>query len=230
GVAHERGGGRAARLEPHPEADERAACEGARVAWQGLPRLEHHAQVHAGAGALEAESLLHAEEDLADSEEADDRDDEVEALHEVDDAEGHPELSRDDVEAHGGEDEPQQDRHQRLERIAAAEADEAREGQELDREELRRAEAQRDLGQDRGEERDQHDREERADERRAEGRGEGLAPLSLARQRIAVEGRRDGPRLARDVEEYRRDRSAEERAPVERRQQDDRRGRWHRER
>src|SRR5262249_8116049 len=112
----------------------------------------------------------------------------------------------------------------------ATEADEAREGQELDREELRRAEAQRDLGQERGEERDQHDREERADERRAEGRGEGLASLSLPCQRIAVEGGRGRPGLARDVEEDRRDRAAEERAPVERGQQDYRRGRRHRER
>src|SRR5262249_23983493 len=53
---------------------------------------------------------------------------------------------------------------------------------------------------------------------------------SLPRQRIAVEGRRDGPRLARDVEEHRGDRTAEEGAPVERRQQDDRGRGWHGER
>src|SRR5437667_134923 len=97
-------------------------------------------------------------------EEPDDRHDEVEPFHEVDEAERHPELTGDDVEAHGGEDEPEDDGHQRLQRIAAAEPDEAREGQELDREELRRAEAQGDLREKRREEGDQHDREEGADE------------------------------------------------------------------
>ena len=119
---------------------------------------------------------------------------------------------------------------QRLERIAAAEPDEAREGQELDGEELRRPELQRDLGQERREEGDEHDREERAHERRGEGGGERLPALPLAGQRIAVEGGGHRPRLARDVEEDRGDGAAEERAPVDRRQQDDGRGRRHRER
>ena len=42
-----------------------------------------------------------------------------------------------DVEPDGGEDEADQDRDERLERVAAAQADERGEGQELDREELR---------------------------------------------------------------------------------------------
>ena len=124
---------------------------------------------------------------------------------------------------------PMQDRDQRLDRVAAAQADERREGEELDREELGRAELERDLGQQRGEERDQHDREERAHERGGEGGGERLAPLPLPRHRIAVEGGGHRPRLARDVEEDRRDGAAEERAPVEAREQDDGRGRRHRE-
>ena len=230
GVAHERGGRRAARLEAHPEADEGPAHEGARVARQDLPGLEHHAQVHARADALEAEPLLHGQQYLADPEEPDDRHDEIEPFHEVDETEGHPELAGDDVEAHRGEDESQHDGDQRLQRVAAAQSDEARKGQELDREEFGRTEAQGDLGQERREERDQHDREERADEGGAEGGGERLATLPLPRHRIAVERRRDRPRLARDVEEHRGDRAAEERAPVERRQQDDRRGGRHRER
>ena len=60
-----------------------------------------------------------------------------------------------------GQDEAEQDGHERLERIAAAQPDEAREGQELDGEELRRPEPEGELGEERGEERDEHDREER---------------------------------------------------------------------
>ena len=72
---------------------------------------------------------------------------------------------------------PMQDRHERLQRVAAAEPDERRERQELDGEELRRPELERDLRQERREERDQHDREERADERGREGGGQRLAAL-----------------------------------------------------
>src|SRR5262249_28110855 len=128
------------------------------------------------------------------------------------------------------QDEPEHDGHERLQRIAAAQADEARERQELDREELGRAELQRHLGQERREERDQHDREQGADEGGAERRRERLASLPLPGQRIAVERRRHRPGLAGNVEENRGEGAAEERAPVERRQQDDRGGRRHRER
>src|SRR5213082_3882091 len=120
---------RAARLEAHPEADERAAHERAPVARQDLPRLEHDAEVHAGGGAAEGQALLNREEDLADAEEADHRDDEIEALHQIGDPEGHPQLTGDDVEAHGRQDESEQDRHERLERVTTAETDEARKGQ-----------------------------------------------------------------------------------------------------
>src|SRR6185312_237026 len=50
------------------------------------------------------------------------------------------------------------------------------------------------------------------------------------RHRVAVEGGRYRPRFARYVEQYRRDRAAEQRAPVNAGQHDDRRGRRHRER
>ena len=65
---------------------------------------------------MERQALLHGEQDLPDPEEPDHRHDEVEALHELRDAEGQPELPGDDVEADGGEDEPEQDRD-RLERV-----------------------------------------------------------------------------------------------------------------
>ena len=53
--------------------------------------------------------------------------------------------------------------------------------------------------------------------------------LALLRHRIAVEGGRHRPRLARDVEQDRGDGAAEQRAPVDAGQHDDRRGRRHRE-
>src|SRR5947208_902988 len=218
GVAHEGRGRGAARLEAHPEPDERAAHERARITRQDPPRVQHDPEIHARPDAVEAQPLLDGDEDLADAEESDDRHDEVEPLHQVHEPEGHPELARDDVEPHRGEDESEQDRDERLERVAAAEADEAREGQELDREELWRAEPERDLRQERGEERDQHDREERADEGRRERRREGLASLPLPGERVPVERGRDRPGLTRDVEQDRGDGGTEERPPVERRQ------------
>src|SRR5262249_46883222 len=62
GVAHERGGRGAARLEAHPEPDEAAPHEGAPVARQLPPRFPHHAGIDAGRGALEGEAFLHAQE------------------------------------------------------------------------------------------------------------------------------------------------------------------------
>src|SRR2546429_126399 len=144
------GGRRPARLEAHPEADERAPHERARVARQDPPGVEHDAEIHARADALEAQALLDGQEDLADPEEPDDRDDEVESLHQVHEPERHPELTRDDVEPYRREDEPEQDRDERLERVADAQPDEAREGQELDREEFGRAELEGDRRQERG--------------------------------------------------------------------------------
>ena len=148
-VAHERRRRGAARLEAHPEPDEGAAHEGAPVARQDLPGVEHHAQVHAGPRALESQPLLDAQQDLADAEQPDDGDDEIEALHQLGDAEGQAQLAGHDVEPDGGEDEADQDRHERLERVAAAEPDETGEGEELDGEELRRPELERDLGEER---------------------------------------------------------------------------------
>ena len=52
-------------------------------------------------------------------------------------------------------------------------------------------------------------------------------PCALPRHRVAVESRGHRPRLAGDVEEDRGDGAAEERAPVDRSEQDDRRGGRH---
>ena len=67
-----------------------------------------------------------------------------------------------DVEPGRGEDEADEDGHERLQRIAAAEPDERRKRQELDGEELRGPELERHLREERREERDEDDREERA--------------------------------------------------------------------
>ena len=89
-------------------------------------------------------------------------------------------------------------RDHRLHRRRAAHADEAREGQEIDGEIFGRTEGERDLRDPRGEEGDQHDADQRAEGRRAEGGGERRGRPSVARHRIAVEGRRDRRRLARE--------------------------------
>ena len=75
--------------------------------------------------------------------------------------------------------------------------------------------------------RDHDHGEQRADERRGERGGQRLAGPALLRHRIAVERGRHRPRLARNVEQDRGDGAAEQRAPVDARQHDDRRGRRH---
>jgi len=58
-------------------------------------------------------------------------------------------------------------------------------------------------------------------------RSERFAGLALLRHRMAVEGGRDRPGLARNVEQHRRDGAAEQRAPVDAGEHDDCRGRGH---
>jgi hypothetical protein len=100
----------------------------------------------------------------------------------------------------------------------------------LHREEFRRPELERKARQQRRGEGDQQHREDRADERRGEGRRQRLRRAPLLRHRVAVERGGHAPWLAGDVEQDRRDRAAEQRAPVDAAQHDDRRRRVHRER
>ena len=85
-----------------------------------------------------------------------------------------PKLAGDAVEADRGEREAERHRRQHLERQFLAHADETAEGQQIDREELRRPEPERELRDDRREEGEQQHRDEGAEE----GRGE--APWSSA--------------------------------------------------
>ena len=71
---------------------------------------------------------------------------------------------------------------------------------------------------------------QRADERRREGGRQRFVGAALLRHRMAVEGGRDRPWLARNIEEDRCDRAAEQRSPVDAGEHDDGRRRRHRER
>ena len=179
--------------------------------------------------ALELEALLHRQQDLADAEQPDHRDQEVEAREQFGKAERQAQLTGHVVEPDRGEREADHHGDDRLERRLLAQADEAAERQEIDAEFLGRAELQREARDQRRHQRDDDHREQRADERRRERGGERLAGLALLRHRMAVEGGRHRPWLARDVEQDRGDGAAEQRAPVDAGQHDDRRGRRHRE-
>jgi hypothetical protein len=139
-----------------------------------LPGLEHHLRVDLGGLAGEGQAFLHRQQDLADAEQADHGDQEVEAAHQVGDAEGQAQLAGDGVHADGGQREADGHGRQDLERRALAHADEAAEGEQVDGEELGRAELQRELGHQRRQEGDHQHRDEGADERRGERRGERL--------------------------------------------------------
>ena len=144
-------------------------------------------------------------------------------------AEGHAQRAGHLVEADGAERKAQAHRGQHLEGRALAHADEAREGQEEHGEELRRPELQRELGDQRRQEGDQDDGDQGADERGGEGCSQRLVGAALLGHRMAVEGRRHRPRLARNIEQDGGDGAAEQRAPVDAREHDDGRGRRHRE-
>src|SRR5262245_5323820 len=167
------------------------------------------------ARALKFKPFFDRKEDLANAEEPDDSDDKVEAFHQRGDAKGHAQLPGDDVETDRGENKSDEDRHKRLEGVAASETDKARKRQQLDGKKLWRPELQRDFGEQRGEGCDQHRGEQRPDEGRGERRRKRLAPLSLAGHWVTVEGGRDRPGFARNIKEDRCDGASEERSPVE---------------
>ena len=135
----------AARRDPHPAADQRAAQRGRPVARQLRQVSQHHLQVDLRVLALEGEALLHGEQDLADAEQADHRDQEVEAAQQLVGAEGQAQLPGHAVQPDRRQREAQHHRAQDLGRRLLAHADEAAEGQEVDREEFRRPELQREL-------------------------------------------------------------------------------------
>ena len=228
-VAHERRRDRAARGDSEPAADRRRAQERHPIAWQRLPGLPDDARADLGDVALEGEALLHRQQDLADAEQADHGDEEVDAAQEIGRAEGHAQLARHRVHADAGQEQAEGHRDDDLVPLLPAKTDEGAERQEVDGEELRRAEAEREIGDPRGEEGDEQYRHERADEGGREGGGERLGGPPLLRHRVAVEGGRDRPRLARDVEQDRGDGAAEQRPPIDAGQHHDRRGRVHRE-
>jgi hypothetical protein len=176
-----------------------------------------------------ASRSFHGEQDLADAEEPDHRHEEVHAAQQLVGAERHAQLPGHRVHADARDHEAERHRDDGLVLLLAAEAHERAEREEIDREEFRRAELQREARDARREERDQQHRHERADERRGEGRRERFGRAALLRHRVAVERRRDRPGLAGNVEEDRGDRPAEERAPVDARQHHDGGGRLHRE-
>ena len=136
-------------LKPIQNPMKRAAHEGAPVARQDLPRLQHDARVHPRPRALEATAPPPSVSRISPIPKSP-----MTATMKSKPfiSSVTPKVSRSwpghDVEPDGGEDEAEEDGHERLERIAAAEADERRERQELDGEELRRPELERDLGQD----------------------------------------------------------------------------------
>ncbi len=107
---------------------------------------QHHLGVDLRALARERQAFLHRQQDLADAEQADHRDQEVEAAHQLGDAEGQAQLAGDGVHADRGQREAERHRGEDLEGRALAHADEAAEGQQVDREELGRAEPERELG------------------------------------------------------------------------------------
>ncbi len=106
----------------------------------------------------------------------------------------------DRIHADRGQRKTQHHRGQGFERRTLAHADEAAERQQIDREELGRAELQCELRDQGCQKSDHHHRHQRADERRRERGGQRLAGTPLLRHRIAVERRRDRPRLAGYIE------------------------------
>jgi hypothetical protein len=144
--------------------------------------------------------------------------------------EGQPQLAGDAVQADRRERKADHHRGHGLERRFLAHAHETAEGKEIDAEFLRRPELQRKLGNQRRNQRDHDHREQRAHEGRREGGSKRLAGATLLSHGMAVEGGRYRPWLARNIEQHRGNGAAEQCAPVDAGQHDDRRRRRHGER
>ncbi|MEY9625874.1 hypothetical protein ABIA27_000909 [Sinorhizobium fredii] len=128
-----------------------------------------------------------------------------------------------------GEREAEHHRDERLEGGLRTHRDEAGKGEEIDGEIFGRGEFQSEIRNPAGKQRDHHHAGERPEAGRHEGKGQRPARLAGLGHRIAVEGGGDGGRFARDVEEDRGRRAAEQRPPIHAGEQDDRRDRIHRE-
>ncbi len=197
---------------------------------QLLPGFPHDLAVDLALRAFERETLFHREQNLADAEQADHGDQEIESLQQRREAEREAQLAGDRVEADGSQAKAEHHRRECLERRTLAHADKAAECEQVDREEFRWAELQREFGHQRRQERDEDDRDECADERRSERCRQRFSGASLLRKWIAVKGGCHRPGFTGYVEQDRRDRSAEQRSPVDARKHDDRGGRIHRKR
>ena len=117
-----------------------------------------------GGLAAEAQALFHREQNFADAEQADHRDQEVETVEHLLEAEGQAQLPGHLIEADRAEREAEHHRGDSLERRLLAQADEAAESEEIDREYFRRPEPQREIRDQRRHQRDDDDGEQRADE------------------------------------------------------------------
>ena len=115
----------------------------------------------------------------------------------------------------------------RLDRRRAAHPDEAREGEEIDREIFRPARMQAPPAPPRTPANVIRTTPTSAPNAAEPNAGPARSSAAVARHRIAVEGGRDRRRLARNVEQNGGDRAAEQRAPIHAREQDDRGDRLH---
>ncbi len=174
-------------------------------------------QLLPGAGAFQHQ------QDFADREQADHHHDKLHAVGEVHTVEGKAVNAGVGVDAHRRQPQADQRRQQRFQRVLAHHAAEAGDGEHHQGEILRRAEGQRPAGQQRREQDDAADGDHRSDERADRRDGQRHAGAPLLRHRVAVQRGHDRRRIARHVEQNRRDAAAVLAADIHRRQQDQRR-------
>src|SRR5207237_3603686 len=108
-----------------------------------LPDIEHDAQADAGGMPAQREPLLHGEQNLADAEQADNGDQKIDAAQKLGRAKGHAQLAGHGVEADAGEQEAYRHRDDGLVLFLAPQAYERAEGEQIDGEEFRWSELER---------------------------------------------------------------------------------------
>ena len=159
--------------------------------WQTAQRAEHFPPLDLRRHRAGVKLLLDGDQQLADTEQAHHGDDEVDALHQFIDAHGEPHAAGHGIDADRRDGKSDRQRDDGFYRRRPAHADEAGEGQEVDREIFRRSERQRHLRDPGGEKGNQDDADQRAERRRSERGGERGGRPAVARHRIAVERGRD---------------------------------------
>src|SRR5262249_17816994 len=130
-VAHERGGRRASRADPHAAADHARAQRCQPVLRKLTPCLEYGSGIDSGRAAFEGQSFLDREQNFRDTKQSDHCDKEIKTVEKFGKSKGQPQLSGHRVQPNGSQSEADHHRANGLERRLLAHSNKAAESKKI---------------------------------------------------------------------------------------------------